>query len=90
MRTLADLSVEKGFSVAEDVRSMLYVQVENLFNQQDLKRDRTGFDRNDYARWGLAEPRPTDNNFIKYGDPIENTRHEGSPRQIRVGFRLQF
>jgi hypothetical protein len=80
-----DLGFEKAFGSSNKVVPVFFLEVTNLFNDQQAATS-----GNDYARWGLQAPRPDDKDFINYGDPAERTRYFSGPRQMYLGFRVSF
>ena len=87
IREWADLQMEKTL-VKGGLRNVIaYIEVLNLFNQQDSL---VPFNRPDYNRWGLNQPRPNDANFLAYGDYNELTRYVGTPRQTAMGIKVNF
>ena len=84
LHTVVDLNVQKQFGFG-GVNADLFVEVFNLFNQQDALASGS-----DYMWWGLHSPRPNDANYLKYGDFQDRTRFVGDPRTSHVGIRLRF
>jgi hypothetical protein len=87
IRTWTDLSVEKTLVESGHRNAIFYVEVFNLFNQQDSPVPNN---YPDYARWGLNVPRPDDATYLQYGDYNELTRYYGKPRELGVGMRVNF
>ena len=87
LHTWVDLSVEKTVVRDGAREAILYLDVRNLFNQKDS--DLPG-DIEDYLKWGLDRPWPTDQDYQQYGDYNELTRYLGRPREFSVGLKLSF
>jgi hypothetical protein len=87
IRTWTDLQVEKTLVENGHRNAVAYVEVFNLFNQQDSS---VPFSYPDYVRWGLNTPRPNDATYLQYGDYNELTRYTGKPREIGVGIKVNF
>jgi outer membrane receptor protein involved in Fe transport len=83
MDTIVDLSIDKAFNAAGRVKPSVFVEVRNLFNQQD---DADTSD--DWMRWGLQLPRPNNTDFLQYGDP--DLSYVRAPRQTNLGVRFSF
>ena len=83
--SVADIGFEKAFGSSRKVVPVFFLEVTNLFNDQQAASS-----GNDYARWGLQLPRPDDKDFINYGDPAGRTRFFAAPRQMYLGFRVGF
>ena len=64
----------------------MFVEVFNLFNQQDA----SGVTGTDYMWWGLQQPRPNDATYLNYGDVSDRSRYIGNPRITHMGIRLSF
>ena len=84
MDTRTDLSVEKMFNSRGRVRTSLFVEVRNLFNQAD-DSDRN----NDYQRWGLQTSRPDNADFLLYGES-QYSEYVQRPRETNLGLRISF
>ena len=82
-----DLQVEKTLVSNGNQSAIFYVEVFNLFDQKDST---IPYNYPDYVRWGLNEPRPDDASFQEYGDYNELDRFVGSPREVGLGFKLNF
>jgi|SaaInl7_150m_RNA_FD_contig_101_164414_length_7673_multi_12_in_0_out_0_2 hypothetical protein len=87
IRTWTDLQVEKTLASSGSRDAIAYIEVLNLFNQQD---SRIPFNYADYVRWGMNTPRPDDADYATYGDYNELTRYLGRPREVAVGLRVSF
>ena len=87
IRTWTDLQVEKTLASSGPRDAVAYIEVLNLFNQQD---SRIPFSYTDYVRWGMNTPRPDDADYEEYGDYNELTRYLGRPREVAVGLRVSF
>ena len=82
--TVADLGLEKTFNAKGRVKPAFFVEVRNLFN------DRVDMDQGtDYTVWGLQMARPTDTDFVNYGD-FGDRGYFNAPRQTKLGMRLTF
>ena len=81
-----DISFQKGFNI-RGIRPLLYVEINNLFNQQ-LMRTQAERTPVEYLRFGLLEPRPDDTLFKQFGDVDELNRFENERRQIFAGLRF--
>ncbi len=89
MQTMTDLAFEKQFRVNDKLRASFLLNMTNLFNQRDV-RALSRSNRNSWYRYGLILPAPTNANYRTFGDPQENTRWVGFPRQIEAGFQIMF
>ena len=87
IRTWTDLQVEKTLVEGGHRNAIFYVEVFNLFNQQDSP---VAGSYPDFVRWGLNVPRPNDQDYLTYGDYNELTRYYGKPREAGVGLRINF
>ncbi len=85
MYTNSDISLSKTFNTF--VNATLYVDVMNIFNQQDAREVNS---RTEYIKYGLLTAKPNNRYFVKYGDTGELYRYFGNPRSVRVGVRVQF
>lgn len=83
----ADLQVEKTLIRSGERHATFYVEIFNMFDQKDST---IPYNYPDYVRWGLNEPRPDDANYQLYGDYNELDRYVGSPREVGVGFKVNF
>ena len=81
-----DISFQKGLNI-KGIRPLLYVEINNLFNQQ-LMRTQAERTPVEYLRFGLLEPRPDDTLFKQFGDVSELNRFENERRQIFAGLRV--
>jgi outer membrane receptor protein involved in Fe transport len=86
MRTNTDLSVEKRF-IAGRLQPAVFVEISNLFNQEDVKSNYNG---TRYTLYGLEVPEPTDETYQQYGDVDDWRRYAGRPREVDIGVRLTF
>jgi len=86
MDTRTDLAAEKTFRSKGRFQPTLFVDVRNLFNQQDRI-----FPPNstDYFFWGLNDPRPDETNYVKYGD-VNDRNYANFPRRWNVGMRFNW
>ncbi len=87
LRTWADLQAEKTLVSSGSRDAIFYVEVTNLFNQRDSVNPGN---YPDYVRWGLLLPRPNDVNYETYGNYRELTLYAGRPREVGVGFKVNF
>ncbi len=86
--TRFDLNAEKSLlEPKKKLRAVLFLEVKNLFNQQDLSRFENTFD---WYQWGVALPRVDSADYKTYGDPWDLVRYGGTPQQIGMGVRLSF
>ncbi|MSS72349.1 MAG: hypothetical protein EXS64_12785 [Candidatus Latescibacteria bacterium] len=82
--TVADLGMEKTFNAGGRIKPAFFLEVRNVFN------DRIDLDQGtDYVVWGLQAARPTDNDFVQYGD-FGDRAYFNAPRQTKLGIRLTF
>ena len=91
--TRTDLSLEKAVFQKGGARATFYIEVFNLFNQQDLRNDggfKSIFGPGNYIRWGMEKPRPDNEEYLKYGDFKVYSRYYGSPREVKLGVRATF
>jgi hypothetical protein len=87
IRTWTDLQVEKTLASSGSRDAVAYLEVMNLYNQQD---SHVPSNYPDYVRWGINAPRPNDADYQAYGDYGELTRYRGNPRQVAVGIKINF
>ncbi|MCZ6633873.1 MAG: TonB-dependent receptor [bacterium] len=86
--TLTDVSFEKDFRLGKVANATTFLEVRNLFGQQDDTG--TGFR---WIQYGLQKPPPGDKKFDTIGDITELTRYNGGlgrPRTIVAGARFKF
>lgn len=86
MDTRTDLSVEKTFRPKARVQPTLFVDIRNLFNQQDRTSPPAV---TDYFFYGFEDPRPDDAAYLKYGD-INDRNYAHFPRRWNVGIRVNW
>ncbi len=84
IRSWTDLHVEKRFPFSRG-EVAFFAEAYNLFNQKDSGT--SGFE---YVQWGLQRPRPDNSDYLKYGDPEDQSRYYGSPREVVFGLRAKF
>jgi hypothetical protein len=86
MDTRTDLSVEKTFRPRARLQPTLFVDIRNLFNQQDRTSPPAV---TDYFFYGLEDPRPDDAAYLRYGD-INDRNYAHFPRRWNVGMRINW
>ncbi|MBN1350061.1 TonB-dependent receptor [candidate division KSB1 bacterium] len=77
-----DLTFDKTFGNFHGIKPTFFLDIRNLFNQKLVTTTSS-----DYIRWGLHQPRPDNEEFLKYGDYTQHS-YAGSPRYVRMGLRL--
>lgn len=83
--TNASISLSKTFNTFID--ATLYIDVMNIFNQQDAQSVSS---ETEYVKYGLITANPTNTFYRKYGDTGELWRYYDAPRRVSVGARIQF
>ena len=100
METKTHLSLEKRFRTGR-TEATLFMNVYNFFNQRDpateyfwrgpwFDRHRQGPQAELWYLYGMDMPKPTDKNYINFGDTKEYHRWAGRPREISIGLQLGF
>jgi len=83
MRT--DVRVDKLLGSPGGIKSTLFLEVTNLFNERN-----TGDDEFATAQYGLKGPAPNDPDFLTYGNVNDWSENRWDPRLIQMGFVLGF
>ncbi|OGG53141.1 MAG: hypothetical protein A3F84_25270 [Candidatus Handelsmanbacteria bacterium RIFCSPLOWO2_12_FULL_64_10] len=86
MDSRTDLALEKVFHSKGRVQPTVFVDIRNLFNQQDRYSPTNA---SDWTYYGIQGPRPDDQNYQKYGDARDRTYTPG-PRQVQIGLRMNW
>ena len=100
METKTHLSLEKRFRTGR-TEATLFMNVYNFFNQRDPATEYfwrgPWFDRHNqgpqaelWYLYGMDMPKPTEKNYINYGDTKEYHRWAGRPREISIGLQIGF
>lgn len=85
MDSRTDVSVEKTFSMNTRVQAAVFMDMRNIFNQQDRTSPNNSAD---YTYYGVENPRVTDANYELYGDPNDRTAYAATPRLTQFGVRF--
>lgn len=85
MDSRTDVSVEKTFALNARVQAAVFMDMRNIFNQQDRTSPNNAAD---YTYYGLENPRVTDTNYDLYGDANDRTAYAATPRLTQFGVRL--
>lgn len=85
MDSRTDVSVEKTFSMNARVQAAVFVDIRNIFDQQDRTSPNNSAD---YTYYGVENPRVTDTNYQLYGDPNDRTAYAATPRLTQFGVRF--
>jgi hypothetical protein len=85
MDSRTDISAEKTFPLSPRVQAALFLDVRNIFNQQDRTSPANAAD---YTYYGNEGPRINDANYQQYGDANDRTAYAATPRLTQVGLRL--
>ena len=86
MDSRTDLALERTFAMTARVQTSVFLDIRNLFNQQDRT---SPTNRNDYTYYGVDGPRPTDSTYLQYGDVRDRT-YAHTPRLTQVGVRFNW
>ncbi len=69
-----------------EVQPTLFLDMRNMFNQQDRTSPTNS---TDYTYYGIRNPRPDDPNYVKYGDARDRV-YAAAPRLVQVGLRMNW
>ena len=94
MHTRVDLNVEKALTIARQKTLTLAVEVYNLFNQRDVRsvhpNNAINFSDTDWLRYGLTGARPTDSEFVAFGETFDINNYWDAPREIAFSVRFKW
>ena len=86
VRTWTDIAIEKRLPFGQGrAEASLYMEIRNLFNQQDD----SSYNTTDWSNWGLQTARPDNSDFTMYGD-LSDRSFYGDPRRVEMGLRASF
>lgn len=85
MDSRTDISAEKTFALNNRVQAAVFLDIRNLFDQQDRTSPSNSAD---YTYYGIEGPRVNDTNYLMYGDENDRTAYAATPRLTQVGVRF--
>ena len=100
METKTNLSLEKRFTI-QGSNTAVFMNISNLFNQRDpateyfwrgpfFDRQKQGPQSELWYLYGMDMPKPTDKDYINFGDTKEYHRWAGRPRELSFGVEVGF
>ncbi len=84
MDSRTDLALEKTFNVNRRVQPTVFLDVRNLFNQQDRTNPTSS---SDYTYFGIVGSKPDNPIYLSYGDARDRI-YAHTPRLTHIGVRL--